>query len=46
MKYIVTYEEGGLIYSEIVEGYDNPVKAIYSLPISTRDVISVVRYGE
>lgn len=46
MKYVVTYEEGGCIYSEIVEDCDNPAGAIYSLPISAKDVISVVRYGE
>ena len=46
MKYIVTYEEDGCIYSEVVENCSNPVKAIYSLNIRSEDVISVVRYGE
>lgn len=46
MKYVVTWEEGGCVYSEIVEDCNNPAKAIYSLPISAEDVISVVRYGE
>lgn len=47
MSYAVTYEEGGLIYSEIVEGCSNPVDAIYSVDIrSEEDVINVIRYRE
>lgn len=45
MSYVVTYEEGGLVYAEIVEGCSSPVDAIYSLDILASDVISVVRYG-
>ena len=45
MKYIVTWEEGECIYSEVVEDCSDPIDAIYSINhICSSDVVSVVRY--